>query len=32
MFRFWVNDQLNPQNYNLPSRMTFAQAVLKQIS
>ena len=31
-FDFGKNDQFNLQNYNLPSCMTFAQAVLKQIS
>ena len=31
-FDFGENDQFKPKNYNLPSCMTFAQAVLKQIS
>ena len=26
------NDQFNPQEYNLPSCMTFTQTVLKQVS
>ena len=31
-FDFGENAQFNPKNNNLPSCMTFAQAVLKQIS
>ena len=32
MLRFWENDQFKPKNCNLPSCITFALAVLKQIS
>ena len=31
-FDFGENDQFKPKNYNLPSCMTFAHLVLKQIS